>query len=128
MLMFARKYPYPISLLGLFALLIIGCGGGAVRSLDANGPQDSAAVAVGISPQSSAILAGQSIQFTTTGLSGVEVVWSVNGISDGNSSIGTIFRPRANPASNFSSNQSLLDYASCSIGTDRGVLRWRLRP
>ncbi len=92
MLMFARKYPHLLGLLGLFVLLVGGCGGEAVQSLDTKGPQDSAAVAVGISPQSSAILAGQSVQFTASvsGSSNTQVNWLVNGALGGNSSAGTI--------------------------------------
>ncbi|MGH9451899.1 MAG: hypothetical protein ACRD11_15420, partial [Terriglobia bacterium] len=90
--MFARKYPHLLGLLGLFVLLVGGCGGEAVQSLDTKGPQDSAAVAVGISPQSSAILAGQSVQFTASvsGSSNTQVNWLVNGALGGNSSAGTI--------------------------------------
>jgi hypothetical protein len=74
------------SLLGL-ALFVSGCGG----SQQQQQPQPQQPITLAVSPQSAALAAGQSAQFTaavTGDNSGV--IWAVNGMAGGNSTVGVI--------------------------------------
>jgi len=64
--------------------LVFGCGGGQQK-------QQVATVAVVVSPQSAVVTSGQTVQFTAT-VTGDNsgVVWSVKGVTGGNSTVGTI--------------------------------------
>jgi parallel beta-helix repeat protein len=76
-----------------FPLLILlgGCGGNNMSTPPPPPPQ-SATVTVTVSSSSSSVLLGSTQQFTATvtGTSNAAVTWSVNGISGGNSTLGTI--------------------------------------
>jgi arylsulfate sulfotransferase len=74
------------SLLGL-ALFVSGCGG----SQQQQQPQPQQPITLAVSPQSAALAAGQSAQFTaavTGDNSGV--IWAVNGMAGGNSTVGVV--------------------------------------
>jgi parallel beta-helix repeat protein len=84
-----------VALLCSLALLVflVGCGG----SNTSNPPSQSSepplqSVTVMVSSSSSSVLLGNTQQFTATvtGTSNTAVTWSVNGISGGNSTVGTI--------------------------------------
>jgi parallel beta-helix repeat protein len=67
-----------------------GCGGGG--SSTATMPPPSQSVTVAVTSSSSSVLLGNMQQFTAkvTGTSNTAVSWSVNGVSGGNSTVGTI--------------------------------------
>lgn len=81
----ARKRCFTL-ILGVGIGLLTGCGSGGVQE---TGPPP---VSVTISPQASAISAGQSVQFTGAvfNSSSTQVNWLVNGVEGGSSSTGTI--------------------------------------
>lgn len=88
--------------LSLFALSICGCGMTSSQS-------------VSISPQSAAVAPGQTISFTATGSgSGSALSWSVDGISGGNATFGTV-----DSHGNFtapSSSQGAVAYVAAQAG------------
>jgi hypothetical protein len=73
-------------LLGL-ALFVSGCGG----SQQQQQPQPQQPITLAVSPQSAALATGQTAQFTAT-VTGDNsgVIWAVNGIAGGNSTVGVI--------------------------------------
>lgn len=72
-----------------FLILLGGCGGNNSSTPPPPPPQS---VTVTVSSSSSSVLLGNTQQFTATvmGISNTEVTWSVNGVSGGNSTVGTI--------------------------------------
>jgi Right handed beta helix region len=82
---FSLRKPFLVILLSV-AGGVAGCGGGGSSSPP---PQ---AVTVTVSPSSSSVLLGNTRQFaaTVTSASNAAVTWSVNGVSGGNSTVGTI--------------------------------------
>src|ERR1700720_1439932 len=63
---------------------VVGCGGGQQK-------QVAIVVFVVVSPQSAVVTSGQTVQFTATVTGDTSgVVWSVNGVASGNSTVGTI--------------------------------------
>jgi hypothetical protein len=75
-----------VMLLAFLAVLSEGCGGGSPA------PTPTPAVIVSISPSSAYLLTGQTFAFTATltGSSNKNVTWKVNGVTGGNSTVGTI--------------------------------------
>ena len=78
----------PLCSLG-FLILLGGCGGNNSTTPPPPPPQSAT---VTVSSSSSTMLLGSTQQFTATvtGISNTEVTWSVNGVSGGNSTVGTI--------------------------------------
>lgn len=76
-------------LFGLSLLWLSGCGGGPNGGTNTTISQS---VAVTISPTSANLLLGNTQQFTATvtGTSNTAVTWTVNGVSGGNSTLGTV--------------------------------------
>src|SRR5437899_1146202 len=77
--------------IGLLATLIslallAGCGGGS------SAPPLPQAISVSVTPSSQNVLLGVTQQFTATvtGTTNTSVTWSVNGVSGGNATVGTI--------------------------------------
>ena len=72
-----------------FLIILGGCGGNNSSTPPPPPPQS---VTVTVSSSSSSVLLGNTQQFTATvmGISNTEVTWSVNGVSGGNSTVGTI--------------------------------------
>jgi arylsulfate sulfotransferase len=78
-----RKFPKSFFMLCALAF-VVGCGGGQQK-------QQVAIVVVVVSPQSAVVTSGQTVQFTATVTGDTSgVVWSVNGVASGNSTVGTI--------------------------------------
>ena len=71
----------------LCMLLLTSCGGGGTTN-----PPPPATVSVSVSPTSASVLLGATQQFTATvtDTTNLAVTWNVNGISGGNSTVGTI--------------------------------------
>ena len=78
----------PLCSLG-FLILLGGCGGNNSTTPPPPPPQSAT---VTVSSSSSSVVLGNTQQFTATvtGISNTEVTWSVNGVSGGNSTVGTI--------------------------------------
>ena len=78
----------PLCSLG-FLILLGGCGGNNSSTPPPPPPQSAT---VTVSSSSSSVVLGNTQQFTATvtGISNTEVTWSVNGVSGGNSTVGTI--------------------------------------
>lgn len=72
-----------------FLIILGGCGGNNSSTPPPPPPQS---VTVTVSSSSSSVLLGNTQQFTATvtGISNTAVTWSVNGVSGGNSTVGTI--------------------------------------
>ncbi len=75
------------ALLALFTSVVAGCGGGG-----ASAPPPPQAITVTVTPTSQSVLLGVTQQFTATvtGTANMGVAWSVNGVSGGNATVGTI--------------------------------------
>jgi hypothetical protein len=73
-------------LIGLSALLLISCGGGG------GGHVSPVPITISISPTSATVSAGATQQFTATvaGTNNTAVTWQVEGVTGGNSTVGTI--------------------------------------
>lgn len=72
-----------------FLIVLEGCGG---NNSSTSPPPPPQSVTVLVSSSSSSVLLGNTQQFTAavTGTSNTAVTWSVNGVSSGNSTVGTI--------------------------------------
>jgi uncharacterized protein (DUF1800 family) len=72
------------------AAMLAGCGGSS--STSTNVLPSQATVAVSVTPSGSQVRAGSTQQFTATvtGTSNTAVTWSVNGVVNGNATVGTI--------------------------------------
>ncbi len=87
-----------VRLLGILAIgmicSLIACSGGGAGSASAAVPASSGAVIVGVAvtPNSTVITTGDSIPLTATvsGTSNTAVTWSVDGIVNGNATVGTV--------------------------------------
>jgi len=81
---------FALYLIVAVAVVTAGCGGGA--SSTAPSPPPPAQIAVAVSPGTTQMLTSESQQFTATvsGTSNTSVTWSVNGITGGNGTVGTI--------------------------------------
>ena len=79
----------PLLLLS-FTLFEFGCGGGSSVSAPSTPPPPQ--VAVSVNPGTAQMLPGETQQFTATvsGDANTSVTWSVNGVSGGNSTVGTV--------------------------------------
>ena len=86
----------PLLVLSGLYLIFLGCGGLLPGSLPLPAPPNGSAgaVSVSISPQTAALSAGNSLQFTATsyGPPPTDLEWLVNGVPEGNSASGTISR------------------------------------
>jgi hypothetical protein len=92
------KLPSAVLLLVLSGLYLIslGCGGSLPGNVPLPAPSNgtAGAASVSISPQTAALSAGNSLQFTATSseLPSADLEWLANGVPGGNSASGTISR------------------------------------
>ena len=83
---------------GIFSLTLsaAGCGSSAMPMPPAAAPPSQAPPtpqqmgSVSISPQNTALSAGQSVQFTAVAAGGGAIAWSVNGFAGGNAGVGMV--------------------------------------
>ncbi len=88
--MYGRRSLFICALSLALMVIAVGCGGSAGSSTGSQ--SDLGVTAVAISPASASISCSSSQQFTATvtGGSNAAVSWSVDGVSGGNSSVGTV--------------------------------------
>lgn len=91
-----KPHLYRCTGLGWLILAIGGCGGSAMPGPPMVAPPKQAPPApqqmgsVTVTPQNVALSAGQTLSFTATVTGGGTVAWSVNGITGGNATVGTV--------------------------------------
>ncbi|HLW81906.1 MAG TPA: hypothetical protein VKS20_07690 [Candidatus Acidoferrales bacterium] len=75
------------------------------------------AIAVSVSPASASVAAGQRASFTAsvTGTANTSVTWAVNGIANGNTTVGQACAPASNPCATPSGAETTIDYFAPQI-------------
>ncbi len=70
------------------------------------------AITVTVSPSSASVITGQSASFTATvaGISNSAVTWTVNGVPDGNGTVGQVCAPASNPCAAPSGTENTVEY------------------
>jgi arylsulfate sulfotransferase len=83
---------YRVALIVSMAGLLVACGNSATTTMSSTTPTPPATVSVTVSPASAALGSDQTTQFgaTVAGTSTTTVAWSVNGVTGGNATVGTI--------------------------------------
>ncbi len=89
----------------LFLCTLIGCGGGSTQSESTTTPQ----AAVSVSAPTTNVLAGGTLQFAAavTGNNSPIFNWSVNGVTGGNSTVGTITATGTGAAATYAAPMSV---------------------
>lgn len=74
-------------------------------------------IIVTVSPPSASVPVGQRASFlaTVSGTSNLDVTWTVNGVANGNSTIGQICAPSSNPCAPPTGNETNIDFLAPSI-------------
>src|SRR5690348_2709776 len=81
-------------------------------------------ISVTISPPSATIPLGQRASFAAivTGTSNLAVTWSVNGISNGNSTFGQVCAPSSNPCAPPTGNETNIDFLAPSVQPQSNIV------
>lgn len=74
------------------AAFLVGCSGSSSAGQSGGSGGNSSGVSINLSPSSATVVVGQSVAFqaTVTGTTNTAVTWEVNGMTGGNSTVGTV--------------------------------------
>jgi hypothetical protein len=74
------------------AAFLVGCSGSSSAGQSGGSGGNSSGVNINLSPSSATVVVGQSVAFqaTVTGTTNTAVTWEVNGMTGGNSTVGTV--------------------------------------